>query len=486
MRSRTSASALSQLQKRAVRCGRARIVVLFSLCMIASSWRAATVLAHSQPGVSGILDDNAGGVQVVRLYQGIVRRDGSSWRFVCTRSYGGADPDSTAAGPQSGLAGSLPGGGVAIALPMGIAVMKRDGSTMPHPDPIAEQGKLTAFARTPDKLYALRWREQFLASDVVEITESSVRVLYTDTQHWNDIGVTDSSLVLMRFGSDEIDEMRLSFAGEMLSLDNAPLPNAIAVSMQVMGDIAYHAARFDDHSILGRIIQGQWSPVLMAGNMIGGPLALQDGTALVALDGVLSTFANDVATPLGEPDFVSGLFQLDDRPYACTRTGLRDLTSTGLGAQLFDMSEMVAPDECSLSPDDRSACELEWQHVFIEVLGANIPVKMDDAQKKVCAAAITGATAAAGSGGSLSGAAGAAGTSSNAASTASNGAGATGSPETASPIKTPSSGCACNVATRSRPVAFKLGSMLVAFCLIRLASRRVRGANVGGMQVRPD
>ena len=97
------------------------LIVLLLICLTDWGWSAATAYAHSQPGVSGILDENATGVQVVRLYQGLVRRDGSAWRFVCSRSYGGADPDSTAAGPTSGLAGSLPGDGVAIALPVGIA-----------------------------------------------------------------------------------------------------------------------------------------------------------------------------------------------------------------------------------------------------------------------------------------------------------------------------------------------------------------------------
>jgi hypothetical protein len=341
------------------------------------------VLAHSQPGVSGILDQTAAGVQVLRLYQGLVQRDGGKWRFVCSKTYGGGGQD---------LAGSLPGGGVAIALPMGIALMAQDGTVRLHPDPEGQNGILTAFARSNDKLFALRWRDRLMVSDVVEISESAVRVLWTDTHYWSDIAVGAGSLALVRIGQDEIEDLRLSFGGEVLSEDKAMLPDVRAVTVRVMGDVPYYAARLQNQSLLGRLQQGAWQTVLTAGNALAGPLVMADGTTLVALDGVLSTFSNDVATPLTDTDFVTGLYQLDGHPYACTRTGLRDLASTGLGAQLFDMSELLGPNECKVPEDARSDCELEWQHLIVELLGANIPLATDDGPAQECAAGSTAAT----------------------------------------------------------------------------------------------
>jgi len=99
---------------------------LIALGLLASTSFTSSVQAHSQPGVYSILDEDASGVHLLRLYQGIVQRDGGKWRFVCSKTYGGQGQD---------LAGALPGGGAAIALPMGIVIMKRDGTITPHPDP---------------------------------------------------------------------------------------------------------------------------------------------------------------------------------------------------------------------------------------------------------------------------------------------------------------------------------------------------------------
>jgi hypothetical protein len=88
---------------------------------------------------------------------------------------------------------------------MGVAIMKRDGSIVPHPDPEAQNGILTAFARSKDSLFALRWRERLQVSDVVEISDSTVRVVWTATHYWTDIAVGESSLALVRIGQDEIE-----------------------------------------------------------------------------------------------------------------------------------------------------------------------------------------------------------------------------------------------------------------------------------------
>ena len=349
----------------------ARLMLLVALVVA----HPASVCAHSQPGVSGILDESEAGIHVLRLFQGLVQRDGGKWRFVCSKTYGGGGQD---------LAGSLPGGGVAIALPMGVAVMGRDGSVHPHPDPEGEVGILTAFARSNEKLFALRWRDRLQVSDVVEISDTAVRVLWTDTHYWSDLAVGENSLALVRIGQGEIEDLRLSFAGEVLSEGKAELPGVRAVTVRVMGDVPYYGARLESESLFGRLEQGAWQTVLTAGSPVAGPLVMSDGTTLVAVDGVLSTFSNDVATPLSDADFVTGLYQLDGHPYACTRTGLRDLASTGLGTQLFDLSELLGPNECMVPEDQRGECELEWQHLIIELAGANISLGADDSQPAVC------------------------------------------------------------------------------------------------------
>jgi hypothetical protein len=439
------------------------------IALLAISARASFASAHGVPGVSGMLDQSAGGVRVLRLYQGLVMKEGSSWRYVCSKMYNGAGQD---------IAGSLPGGGVAIAIPSGIALMKSDGTFMPHPDPEAAQAAPTAFARGADKLYALRFRDRVLASDVIEITPTTVKILWTDTHYWSDIAVGENSLALVRADQDEIDAMRLSFSGEVLSEDKATLSDTYAVSVRVMGDVPYYSVRLQNESVMGRIEQGMWKQVLMSGNAMAGPLVMQDGTTLVALDGVLSTFANEMATPLAENvDFVTALAELDGRPYACTATGLRDLNSAGLGDRLFDMSELLGPDECLLPLEMRADCELEWQHTQIELLGANIELPMGDTSESVCDQPAAGGTIAAGSG--SAGAAGAGATAANATEAATRAAGAAGSKAAEAAMQSPAgagttagvgaatappaptSGCACGMLPRSPRGAAVTYSLLI-------------------------
>jgi hypothetical protein len=357
---------------------------------------ASTAQAHSAPGVAAILDEDASGVHMLRLNSGLVQRTGASWRFVCSRVYGGVGQD---------LAVSLPGGGAVIALPNGITLMKRDGTFEPHPDPEARHGTVTAFARTQGKLYALRMPWHSPTSEVIAITDTTVTVLWTDTRSWSDIAVGESSLALVRFEQDVLEELRLSFAGEVISRQTTTLVDPLAVTVRVVGDVPYYTAKLQTSSVLGRIERGTWNAVLTTGNALAGPLALADGTLLVAMDGVLASFANDVATRLTDSDLVIGLHQIDDHRYACTRTGVRELSGTGLGARLFDLSELLGPDACSIPDPLRSDCELEWQHLQVELIGANISLAMSGASEGACATlgAISMPPATAGAGGTAPG-----------------------------------------------------------------------------------
>jgi hypothetical protein len=412
---------------------------------LVASLGGSSAHAHSAPGVAAILDEDAAGVHMLRLYQGLVLREGSAWRFVCSQIYGGAGQD---------LAASLPGGGAAIAIPSGIVIMKRDGTVATHPDPEAQRGVVTAFARKAGKLYAVRRQPDFSASDLVEITDRTVRVLWTDTRYWNDIAVGTSSLVLVRFAQDSIEALGLSFNGEVLSDQTAIVVDPLDVTVRMLGDVPYYTVKTQGPTRLARFDQNLWHVVLDAGSSLAGPLALPDGTVLVALDGQLSTFSNDSATPLAETDFVIGLNALEDHPYACTRTGLRNLSSSALGAQLFELSELLGPDTCLAPFASRTACELEWQHFQIELLGANIPLVTDNAPARECV------VPAAGSAGST------------VTPTDQAGSGSSGPAGESQPTSGPSSGCSCCIPRRSEHAAAIACALLFAFML--LVRRRPR------------
>lgn len=414
-----------------------------------ASLGASSVHAHSAPGVVAILDEDTAGLHMLRLYQGLVLREGSTWRFVCSQTYGGTGQD---------LAASLPGGGAAIAIPTGLVVMKRDGTVAPHPDPEAQRGVVTAFARTAGKLYALRARADLLASDLIEITDRTVRVLWTDTKYWNDVAVGSSSVALVRFQQDSIEAVRVSFSGEVLSEQTAIVVDPLEATVRMVADVPYYTVKTSGSTRLGRFDQNMWHVVATAGNSLAGPLELPDGTVLVAPDGMLSTLANDTATPLQETDFVIGLSQLEDHPYACTRTGLRNVSSSALGAQLFGLSELLSPDACLVPEALRNDCELEWQHFQIELLGANIPVATEDAPARQCTEP-------------ASSIAGNAGTAMSADQAGSLTSGQAGSPE---PASQPSSGCNCCIVRRSEHVAGVACAMLFAFVLFVRRRNRLR------------
>jgi hypothetical protein len=458
---------------RAPRPATRRLTIAAALTIAQAVWSwTGVVYAHAAPTVVSILDEDADGVHLVRLLQGIALREGDTWRFVCSQTYGGKGQD---------IAASLPGGGAVVAVPTGIALLKRDGSTTPHPDPEAAQGTPTAFARADGKLYALRMRPRLRVTDVVEITDTTVRIVWTDSRYWSDLAVADSALVLVRTEGDEVDELRLSFSGEVVSEQKASLVDPLEVSVRVIGDTPYYTAKFASSTELARIEQNTWKRILQAGNTLAGPLQMPDGTVLVALDGVLSSLVNEVATPLSKDDFVVGLAQLDGHPYAATRTGMRELASTGLGGEIFDLAELWGPDECLVPKGSESDCELEWQHFQVELLGANIPLASGDTTQKQCGAR------------GVAIAMGAAGASPEGRSAPNGGAGVTGGvPErsanatagaAADAVATPTrsgSNCACGIMPQTPRYAANLGcSALLALAFVLRAARRGRARRAG-------
>jgi hypothetical protein len=346
---------------RSRRNGLARRSVFALLATLLLLLPSSALHAHSAPGVAAIVDEDAHGIYVVRLYEGHAQHARDGWHMFCSSLYQGQGSEISAA---------LPGGGVAIA-PTGIWLLQRDGTIGPHPDPQG-QGFVTAFARGAGTLYGIRQRSG--GYDVIEVTASAVRVLWTDSRYWSDLAVGGTFIQLVRIDGGVIEELQLSLGGKVLSTAQAAVADVQAVNAHIVDDAAYYTVRLGTRVQLGRIQQNAWQVLQMAASSIAGPSRTADGVSFVALDGKLATFDADVLTPLPEMDFVTGLNRLDDHSYACTRTGLRNLSRAGLGEPLFDLSQLLPPDPCIVPENVRVACELEWQHVQVELLGSNIPL----------------------------------------------------------------------------------------------------------------
>jgi hypothetical protein len=341
--------------------GRSVIALLFTVL-----WQlpSSAVHAHSAPGVAAIVDEDAHGIYVLRLYAGHAQHAHDGWHYYCSGLY---------QGQGSEISASLPGGGVAIATARGIWVLDRDGTIGPHPDPEA-QGFVTAFARGGGRLYGIKQRTNDTVYDLIEVTADAVRVLWTDTRYWNDLAVGDTLIQLVRIDGDTIEALQLSLEGKALGAQDAPLADVQAVNARMVGDAAYYTVRLETSAELGHIQQNAWHVLQMAANSIAGPSRTADGISFVAVDGKLATFDADVLASRDDTDFVTGLNRLDNHSYACTSTGLRDLSSAGLGELVFDLSQLLPPDPCVVPVYMRPACELEWQHLQSELLGSNIPI----------------------------------------------------------------------------------------------------------------
>jgi hypothetical protein len=358
---------------------------------------SATLHAHSAPGVASIVDEDADGIYVLRLYQGHAQRGPDGWHYFCSGLYRGQGFE---------LSAALPGGGVAIAAPEGLWVLKRDGTLGPHPDRMAK-GLVTAFARGGGKLYAVKQRPDETMYDVVEITADAVRVIWSDSRYWTDLAVGNSLLQLVRTEEDKLEELQLSLDGQVLRQQHAMLANVLALNTHMIGDETYYTARLESSLELGHIDQNSWHMLQTAHASIAGPSRTADGTSFIALDGKLSIFNGDVLMPSADTTFVARLDRLDAHSYACTNTGLRSLSSAGLGESLFDLSQMLPPDPCVVPQNLRSTCNLEWQHLIVELLGSNISVAASSAPSGCvvgASAAATGAADASSGGSAVAGA----------------------------------------------------------------------------------
>lgn len=318
--------------------------------------------AHTTPQVWAIVDQDANGPSALRLNEGLAIKTGTQWHFACPARYGGDVQD-----PAEGL----PWGGVALGAASGIWVLDRTGGMAPYPDPAAAGVKVVAFARGETRLFALR--SQGDLHDVVEVGAERLSVVWSDARPWNDMAAGSGFLQLVRFELDEIEELRLSLAGEVIAQARAALPDARAAYARATGSEAYIVATSAGSEYeLGRIERGLWHVLQRAGGNLAGPVQSAQGQRFVALDGKLATFDADAISELSDTGFVVGLRRFADRSYASTTTGLRELSSGGLGASLFELGQLLPPDLNAVAVERRSACNLEWQHYRFELMAANI------------------------------------------------------------------------------------------------------------------
>lgn len=109
--------------------------------------------------------------------------------------------------------------------------------------------------------------------------------------------------------------------------------------------------------------------VALTPGLIGGVVGLE-AARYVAYGGHLGrlTAAGVEEIPLDDPATCVG--RLGDMAYACTSKGLRELTSQGLGAPLFELAALQPP-PLPVSPE----CDTQWQRYKLDLAQAEVTLR---------------------------------------------------------------------------------------------------------------
>jgi hypothetical protein len=311
---------------------------------------------------------------MIRLTGGYARViDQSHAEFLCPAAWGD-DLVSPAA--------TIPGGPVVVAGSRGLYLVDANGVVKPHPDPLAAK-PATDFARLGDKLYLLRSSGE--SSEILEVTASQVRTVFTDQGNWTSIAATSSAIGLQRLTDTRIEQARITADGMVLGRDSAPAPaDPILVIARATPEELYAVVATATGRELGQIQGDQWTRIQLASSSIAGPVQVPQGDVFIAVDTELLKFSEPRMVIESAPP-VSCLGRLGELAYACTRDGLSPLGGT-VGRPLFRLSSMSPPDLTKIAPTlDPSQCETQWEHFRFDLLALGVtlmepPVTADAGQ----------------------------------------------------------------------------------------------------------
>jgi hypothetical protein len=117
------------------------------------------------------------------------------------------------------------------------------------------------------------------------------------------------------------------------------------VSARVVADTLYAVIGTDTGFTLGRLDADTWLELATARTSIAGPMQHANGQRYVGLDGTLQVFDDQQQLRMIDANAtVSCLGRNDVGSYACTRDGVHEVLDSGLGAALFLLEDLKAPD----------------------------------------------------------------------------------------------------------------------------------------------
>jgi hypothetical protein len=330
---------------------------LLALCVVPSQ-----AVAHGgPPRALAPLRSDASGVLQVRLTVGAAQRDGSVFRFLCPAAWGG-DESSIVEASSTGL--------VVVSSASGLLLLDERGDVQPLLDGPSER----ALALTSSEAGLFTLHGHPLGSEVYRVTSSGAQRLWQDAATWTSLTAGERVLLVLAFDGKRLTQALLSLEGVELLRASAELPaDVISVQGRLVRDVPYVVLQDGSGaSTLGHLDDSGWKSAAYAQGALAGPIASAASGLLIALDGRLTQLVEDQLRPLPASEAVSCLERSYQGHFACTRSGLRAVQSDELGAPLFDLTSLDAPDLARVPPDRRAACATQWMHFRFDLIAAGL------------------------------------------------------------------------------------------------------------------
>lgn len=304
--------------------------------------------AHGPPpAATELLATSEQGATLVRLTPGgFAHRVPDGFRYVCPEAWGG---------DVLAPAATIPRGPTLVASDS-LSVVGLDGRVTPHS---IQSGAGIVLAGHRDAVFVIFKHDgKVELRRVTGTTNDLVRVL---EQPVSALAAGANELSLLRWLDNTLVLQRVSLAGELLGEVTWLSPNPVAYArLRPAGNQLYVVVwgRSAPWVTLGRISERGYERLREAGIDVAGPVSIATGT-LVAIDSALQNLETGavVDTPGGR---VTCLGERDGLLYTCANGDLHRVDASGLGAPLFDISSLVAPDYQGLSDVARADCTTRW------------------------------------------------------------------------------------------------------------------------------
>jgi hypothetical protein len=308
---------------------------------------AARASAHGPPpAASALLAVEGEEATLVGLSRGLAHRTEDGFRFVCPETWGG---DATA--PAAGIPD-----GPALVASEKLFIVEPDGRVSLHPKQVGEG---VALASNGEALFGLFLHEG--QHELWRITESTSDLVRKLEEPFAALAAADSELSLLSWAGSALVLQTLSVSGELGERVTWSAPSAVAHAELRLTSDQRNVAIWGSAApwvTLGHVTAQGYEQLAEGRSDIFGPVALAGGV-FVARDGAFEALPEGAAQA-GRSDYLTCLGSYAGLSYACAHGDLMRVDAAGIGAPLFELSALRAPNYVGLPEGARADCNARW------------------------------------------------------------------------------------------------------------------------------